>query len=187
MAPRPRRHWALIHHGACATWQARRSQASPHDANGRCTIIRQCGATTQEEEEENRPVHRHHATDGGDSDPAMVFDCVLLHSGASSPHRLVVVAVHTVTFARFRRQARGIGLLTHVRAFMEVLGEQRARKSVRQILVYGVFLVAFTAWYGGYAVFGRRPCIHGATVGAVMCGPSKTRTSSGLGTICSNN
>ena len=32
---------------------------------------------------------------------------------------------------------------------MEVLGEQRARKSVRQILVYGVFLVAFTAWYGG--------------------------------------
>ena len=79
----------------------------------------------------------------------MVFDCVLLHSGASSPHRLVVVAVHTVTFARFRRQARGIGLLTHVRAFMEVLGEQRARKSVRQILVYGVFLVAFTAWYGG--------------------------------------
>ena len=97
LAPRPRRHWALIHHGACATWQARRSQASPHDANGRCTIIRQCGATTQEEEEENRPVHRHHATDGGDSDPAMVFDCVLLHSGASSPHRLVVVAVHTVT------------------------------------------------------------------------------------------
>ena len=77
------------------------------------------------------------------------LDCVLLHRGARSPHRLVVVAVHTVTFARFRRQARGIGLLTHVRAFMEVLGEQRARKSVRQILVYGVFLVAFTAWYGG--------------------------------------
>ena len=41
-------------------------------------------------------------------------------------------------------------MLLRVQSFVEEMARKRAHKSVREILIYCVFLLAFTAWYADH-------------------------------------
>lgn len=59
---------------------------------------------------------------------------------ASGPVRVLHAPI------RFKRQSRSVLMLLRVQNFVEEMARKRAHKSVREILIYCVFLLAFTAW-----------------------------------------